>query len=265
MRKNTLSIFISQSGETADTIASLEYAKELGGKTLAIVNARETTIAREANKVIYTNAGAEIAVATTKGYTTQICVLLLIAIKLSKMENEEKKKLLEELCYNAPNAMKKTLENGEECLEIAKKIYSSSHIFYIGRGIDYDLSLEASLKLKEISYIHTEAYPSGELKHGTISLIEENTPVIAISTEASLYEKLISNLKEVKSRGAYTILIGSEDRQDGDYVIDLVGEGKIEKLFSLIAVIQKIAYEVSKLRGCDIDKPRNLAKSVTVE
>lgn len=265
MRKNTLSIFISQSGETADTIASLEYANDLGGKTLAIVNARETTIAREANRVIYTNAGVEIAVATTKGYTTQICVLLLIAIKLSKMESEEKEKLLKELCYTAPKIMKETLENNEECLEIAKKIYNSNHIFYMGRGIDYDLALEASLKLKEISYIHTEAYPSGELKHGTISLIEENTPVIAVSTEDFLYEKLISNLKEVKSRGAYTILIGSKEEQDGDCVINLHGEGKIERLFSLIMVIQKIAYEVSKLRGCDIDKPRNLAKSVTVE
>lgn len=272
-QKGTLVIVVSQSGETADSLASLRYAKGKGLKTLGIVNAVETTIAREADFCAYTYAGPEIAVATTKGYITQVALLYLfsVAMSLSKGITDEKnaKDLTECLFFEAERTIKDTLERGDEIREIAKKIHQSQSVFYIGRGLDYALSQEASLKLKEISYIHCEAYAAGELKHGTISLIESGTPVIAIATEESLFDKMDSNIREVKSRGAYTVLICTEKMENSHACADLTfvlkKSSRIGGIFGAILAVQMIAYEVARLRGCDIDKPRNLAKSVTVE
>ncbi len=267
--ENTLLIVVSQSGETADTIASLRYGKGKGLKTLAIVNTVESTIAREADYTLYTYAGPEIAVATTKGYTTQVSLLYLLALAIGEakgiIEEKDVKSYTQSLFFDTQRVISAVLERQEEIIKIARKIYQKENIFYIGRGVDYAICQEASLKLKEISYIHSEAYPSGELKHGTISLIEENTPVIAMSTEKRLYEKLYSNIKEAKSRGAYTILIGSGIIEGADHIFTLPRVNKISEMFGAIAFSQLLAYHISLLRGCDIDKPRNLAKSVTVE
>ncbi|MBO5439025.1 MAG: glutamine--fructose-6-phosphate transaminase (isomerizing) [Clostridia bacterium] len=268
---NTLCIFISQSGETADTLASLDYAKNNGYKTLSIVNAQDTSIAIEAHNVIYTYAGVEIAVATTKGYTTQLAVLSLIALKLALDRNtlsyNEVKDLTEKLYNNVPEAIENVLSKRSEIKKIAEKISTKNDAFYIGRGLDYYLCKEGSLKLKEISYINSQDYPAGELKHGTISLITENTPVIAIATNKELFSKTVSNLKEVKSRGAFAILITSltENDDSADKIIYLNVDSEIEATFASIISTQLLSYEVAFLRGCDIDKPRNLAKSVTVE
>ena len=268
---NTLCIFISQSGETADTLASLDYAKNNGYKTLSIVNAQDTSIAREAHNVIYTYAGVEIAVATTKGYTTQVAVLCLIALKLAERRDtasiEKIKDLTEKLLNNVPAAINNALENREQIKALAKILSNKKDAFYIGRGIDYYLCREGSLKLKEISYINSQDYPAGELKHGTISLITEGTPVIAIANDENLLPKTVSNIKEVKARGAYTILITSLKAPTGsaDTVVKLNTNSQIEAVFASVATAQILAYEVALNRGCDIDKPRNLAKSVTVE
>lgn len=267
--EKTLVILVSQSGETADTLAALRKAKEDGIDTLAIVNVVGSSIAREAKYVLYIKAGCEIAVATTKAYTAQISIFSLIAIYLAYskklLSDNELEEIISEI-NNLPNIINKTLEN-KDYIDIANKIYKRRDIFFIGRGIDYALSMEGSLKLKEISYINSVAYPSGELKHGTISLIENNTPVIAISTDGDLREKTISNIKEVKARDAYTIYITNE-KIDGDFYDDIIVVDKIHELLQPIITIiplQLLAYEVAKLNNCDIDKPRNLAKSVTVE
>ena len=268
--KKTLVIIISQSGETADSLASLRIAKENKIDTLAIVNVYGSSIAREALKTLYINAGCEIAVATTKAYTLQLLMLSFIALAMGIQKEliddssfEDIKKYYTKLPQLMHNEIKRDLKN------IAKNIYKKNNIFFIGRGIDYALSLEGSLKLKEISYIHSEAYPAGELKHGTISLIEKNTPVIAIVTDENIYEKTISNIKEVVSRGAYVILIISKHLdKDGDFYNEkIVIENTNSLINSLIAIIplQLLAYNIALLKGCDIDKPRNLAKSVTVE
>ena len=268
--KKTLVIIISQSGETADSLASLRIAKENKIDTLAIVNVYGSSIAREALKTLYINAGCEIAVATTKAYTLQLLMLSFIALAMGIQKEliddssfEDIKKYYTKLPQLMHNEIKRDLKN------IAKNIYKKNNIFFIGRGIDYALSLEGSLKLKEISYIHSEAYPAGELKHGTISLIEKNTPVIAIVTDENIYEKTISNIKEVVSRGAYVILIISKHLdKDGDFYNEkIVIENTDSLINSLIAIIplQLLAYNIALLKGCDIDKPRNLAKSVTVE
>ena len=268
--KKTLVIIISQSGETADSLASLRIAKENKIDTLAIVNVYGSSIAREASKTLYINAGCEIAVATTKAYTLQLLMLSFIALAMGIQKEliddssfEDIKKYYTKLPQLMHNEIKKDLKN------IAKNIYKKNNIFFIGRGIDYALSLEGSLKLKEISYIHSEAYPAGELKHGTISLIEKNTPVIAIVTDENIYEKTISNIKEVASRGAYVILIISKHLdKDGDFYNEkIVIENTDSLINSLTAIIplQLLAYNIALLKGCDIDKPRNLAKSVTVE
>ena len=270
---DTLVIVVSQSGETADSLASLRYAKSCGLKTLGIVNAVETSIAKEADYRAYTYAGPEIAVATTKGYATQVSLLYLFAIALAnakgRLDDNMARELTSDLFEDAPLCAKATLDRREEIKEIAKSIYKKENLFYIGRGMDYALSLEASLKLKEISYIHAEAYAAGELKHGTISLIEKDTPVIAIATEERLFEKTDSNIKEVKSRGAHTILIcthkAENAKMSSDVVFELPKSSEAGEIFSALMAIQMIAYEVSYLRGCDIDRPRNLAKSVTVE
>ena len=268
--KKTLVIIISQSGETADSLASLRIAKENKIDTLAIVNVYGSSIAREASKTLYINAGCEIAVATTKAYTLQLLMLSFIALAMGIQKEliddssfEDIKKYYTKLPQLMHNEIKRDLIN------IAKNIYKKNNIFFIGRGIDYALSLEGSLKLKEISYIHSEAYPAGELKHGTISLIEKNTPVIAIVTDENIYEKTISNIKEVASRGAYVILIISKHLdKDGDFYNEkIVIENTDSLINSLTAIIplQLLAYNIALLKGCDIDKPRNLAKSVTVE
>ena len=252
--KNTLVIFISQSGETADTLACVRKAKEDNIDTLSIVNVVSSSIARETDKVIYTKAGCEIAVATTKAYSAQIAVFALLALK-----NDFKN-------YNIENLINEVLH--KDYNKIANLLYKQESIFFIGRGIDYYLSLEGSLKLKEISYIHSEAYAAGELKHGTISLIDENTYVIAINTEEKLSEKTISNIKEVKSRGAKIIYItNSLDNENDLYDEKIIIPKTIDYLQPLLTIIplQLIAYNVAKLKGCDIDKPKNLAKSVTVE
>lgn len=269
----TLVIVISQSGETADTLAALRYAKDAGLPTLAIVNAVETTIAREADKRIYTYAGPEIAVATTKGYCTQVSVLYMIAAAISKakglIDDTEAAALVKGITEDAPKAISDMLENVEMLRGLSERLAKKEHVFFIGRGTDYAMSEEGALKLKEISYIHAEAYAAGELKHGTISLIEEDTPVIAISTEEALYDKTESNVREVRSRGAYVILLCREDAKNAeasaDAVIRLPVNSAAATLFASLTAVQVLAYETATLRGCDIDRPRNLAKSVTVE
>lgn len=258
--KDTLVILISQSGETADTLASLKLAKENNLDTLAIVNRHESSIAREAKYVIYTEAGIEIAVATTKAYLSQVLVLLLLAVKGNKQEEEivNSLKLL-------PNIFTKYI-NEYDYEEIAKVLKNKTNIFYLGRLVDYYLAMEGSLKLKEISYIHSEAFQAGELKHGSISLIDEDFGVIAVVTDKEISEKTISNLKEVESRGAHIVTITNiKDDDFSKYKILLDDyDGVLNPLLAIIPM-QLLAYNVAKLRGCDIDKPRNLAKSVTVE
>ena len=266
-QKNHLIILISQSGETADTLAVLRKCKEMGLTTLAIVNVVGSSIAREADKVIYIKAGPEIAVATTKAYSCQLIILSLIAYYLGLHKNTLTEKDIE--VYKDLGAkVDKMLESIEDTKEVAKAIYQSEDIFFLGRKIDYTLCLEASLKLKEISYIHSEAYAAGELKHGTISLIDDKTPVISIITDEDIKLKTLSNTKEVCARGAKSIIISSEEVTDKDIYDMLIKVPKNHDLINPLFVIikcQLISYYVAKLRGCDIDKPRNLAKSVTVE
>lgn len=267
--KDTLLIVVSQSGETADTLAALRKAKNDGITTMAIVNVIGSSIAREADHVVYIKAGFEIAVATTKAYLAQVAIFSLIALYLGKAKNiisdEEYKKISDEI-KEMPKLIQKTIKN-DNYIEIADKIYNKKQIFFIGRAIDYSIALEASLKLKEISYINSVAYQAGELKHGTISLIAKNTPVIALLTDEEIAEKTISNIKETKARGAYVILatnmIPNEKFYDKIITID-----KIEEILQPILTIiplQLLSYRIAKNKGCDIDKPRNLAKSVTVE
>ena len=258
--KDTLVILISQSGETADTLAAMKLANEHDIDTLSIVNRRDSSIARESKYVIYTPAGIEIAVATTKAYLAQVIILILLAIKNSSMEEEgiRELKLL-------PNIITKYI-NDFNYKEIAKLISDKKNIFYLGRGIDYYLALEGSLKLKEISYIHSEAFPAGELKHGSISLIDENFGVIAIVLDKSISDKTISNLKEVSSRGAEVIAITNIDKDDfSTYKILLDNHSEFLTPLTAIIPMQLLAYNTALIKGYDIDKPRNLAKSVTVE
>lgn len=265
--KNHLIILISQSGETADTLAVLRKAKEMNIATLAIVNVVGSSIAREADKVLYIKAGPEIAVATTKAYTCQLMILSLIALYLGIKNGKLDEKAFEEYRH-IDNILEKLLEDTKDTEEVAKLICKRNDIFYLGRKIDYALCMEASLKLKEISYIHCEAYAAGELKHGTISLIEEGTPVLSIITDDSIRLKTISNVKEVCARGALSIIISNEPIEDKELCHKLILIPKLSDLVGSICAIikcQLIAYYVAKYNGCDIDKPRNLAKSVTVE
>ncbi len=258
--KDTLVILISQSGETADTLAALKLAKENGINTLAIVNRRDSSIAREADSVIYTEAGIEVAVATTKAYLAQVLILLLLAFK----DNNKETKLLEDLKL-LPNLITKYI-NEYDYSNIANILKDKEHIFYLGRGIDYYLSMEGSLKLKEISYIHSEAFQAGELKHGSISLIDKDFGVISVVTDKTISDKTISNLKEVSARGAKIITITNiKDNNFADYTILVEDYDEILNPLLVIVPMQMLAYNVAKLRDCDIDKPRNLAKSVTVE
>lgn len=258
--KDTLVILISQSGETADTLAALKLAKENGINTLAIVNRRDSSIAREADSVIYTEAGIEVAVATTKAYLAQVLIFLLLAFK----DNNKETKLLEDLKL-LPNLITKYI-NEYDYSNIAKILKDKEHIFYLGRGIDYYLSMEGSLKLKEISYIHSEAFQAGELKHGSISLIDKDFGVVSVVTDKTISDKTISNLKEVSARGAKIITITNiKDNNFADYTILVEDYDEILNPLLVIVPMQMLAYNVAKLRDCDIDKPRNLAKSVTVE
>lgn len=270
--KNDICIIISQSGETADTLAALREAKRQGIRILAIVNVVGSSIARESDDVLYTWAGPEIAVATTKGYSTQVALMYLLAMKFGQarghLSAEEVKKLTAELEL-VPGYIEKLLTMDEELKELAKAHAHANDVFVIGRGIDYAVALEGSLKLKEISYIHSEAYAAGELKHGTISLIEEGTLVVAIATQDPLYEKLVSNVKEVKARGAYVVAIAKEGNTEIAEVADkVIYIPQINDKFTAslnVIPMQIFSYYVAIERGCDVDMPRNLAKSVTVE
>ena len=269
----TLVIVISQSGETADSLAALRYAKAHGRQTLGIVNAVETTIAREADKRIYTYAGPEIAVATTKGYCTQASVLYAIAaaagLARGVMDAAAAAEIMRDISVEVPAILEQMLTKEAQFRRVAKALADHEHVFYIGRGLDYAMSMEGALKLKEISYIHCEAYAAGELKHGTISLIEPGTPVIALATDPDLFEKTESNLREVQSRGAQVTLICPEGvevpEESANEIIRLPECSAPARLFASLLAVQMIAYEAAAFRGCDIDRPRNLAKSVTVE
>ena len=264
--RKTLVILISQSGETADTIAAMRKAKENKVETLAIVNVKTSTIARESDQKIFIEAGPEIAVATTKAYILQVGIMALLAYKtaLTKGLVKDNDKVLED-AKKLPRLVKEVLDRKDEYKKIAKEIYTKEDIFFIGRKIDYATSQEGSLKLKEVSYIHSEAYQAGELKHGTISLIEDDMPVFAILTDDTIKDKTISNIEEVKSRGAKTIIVSNERWNTNDLQVVVPKISEYFQPILIVPTLQLVAYETAKLRGCDIDKPKNLAKSVTVE
>ena len=272
LTKDTLVVIVSQSGETADSLAALREAKSAGVKTLAIVNVVGSSIAREADNVFYTLAGPEIAVATTKAYSTQLVASYLLAVEFARVrgliKEKEYARLIAELLA-LPEKMKRVLEDKERIQWFAAKFANAKDVFFIGRGIDYAIGLEGSLKMKEISYIHSEAYAAGELKHGTISLIEDGTLVVSILTQQKLFEKMISNMAEVKSRGAYLMGLTSygnyavEDTADFTSYIPRTDEHFAASL--AVIPLQLMGYYVSVAKGLDVDKPRNLAKSVTVE
>lgn len=270
--EKTLLIVVSQSGETADTLAVLREGKRKGARVLAVTNVVGSSIAREADDVFYTWAGPEVAVASTKAYTTQLVAFYMIALYMADTKGiitkEEYFKMIEEL-KETSDKVQSVLDRADEIKELAANIKDKEHAFYIGRGLDFNLSLEGALKIKEISYMHAEAFAAGELKHGTIALIEENTPVIATLTQEKLFEKMVSNVKEVKARGAYVIAIAHEDNKEVEKAADKVIyiPKTSDLLSSIVAIIphQLLAYYAAVMRGCDVDKPRNLAKSVTVE
>ncbi len=266
-KKKHLILVISQSGETADTLAVLRKAKEDGIDTLAIVNVVGSSIAREADRVLYIKAGVEIAVATTKAYSCQLMMLSMIAMYLGLHYEMLDESIFDEY-KKLDKLIDKILEDTSDTKIVAEMIYKNKDVFYLGRKLDYALGMEASLKLKEVSYLHSEAYAAGELKHGTISLIEEGTPVLSIITEDDIRFKTLSNVKEVCARGALSIIITNEEVQDKEVYDKLILVPKLHDLVGSVIVIikcQLIAYYVAKLNKCDIDKPRNLAKSVTVE
>lgn len=268
----TLIVTLSQSGETADTLAVLRDAKKIGAKTLAITNVVGSSISREADSVIYTMAGPEIAVASTKAYTTQAVIMNLLGMYLADLKgllNPEEEAEIKNSLLELPNKIEEVLEKKEQIYEIAKLVANERDLFYLGRDVDYALAIEGSLKIKEIAYIHSEAYAGGELKHGTIALIEPGTKIIALLTQTNLMDKMISNIREVKSRGAEIIGVAYEN-QDLDLSIfdEVIRIPQTSKRIAPIlgaVVLQLLAYYVAAERGCDIDKPRNLAKSVTVE
>ena len=272
IEQGDLVVLITQSGETADTLAALRLASERGAKTLAVVNVKGSSIAREADMVIYTHAGPEISVASTKAYSVQLAVMYLLAFSLAY----EKGKITKERCMEltkalqaVPDQIAQTLESEDTCQYVASKLVNADSLLYIGRGLDYALSMEGSLKLKEISYIHSESYAAGELKHGTISLVTEWMPVVAVLTQTQLFEKTVSNIKEVKARGAKVAALCRESvdlpKDVANYVVKLPETEDLLMPMVAIAPLQMIAYYTAVLKGCDVDKPRNLAKSVTVE
>ena len=268
--KNTLCIFISQSGETADTIAALKLSKEKGATTLAISNVIGSSITREANYTIYTHAGPEIAVASTKAYSSQVVLLAILAIYFAEVLDSTSNEVLENLkseILDLPVKISSILDNTEEIKAFAKKVYTEKDMFFLGRGTDYNVALEGSLKLKEISYIHSEAYAAGELKHGPIALIENNVTVIGIITDPKLIEKSLSNMQEVITRGAKTLIITNQiiPSNHFNYVINIPHTSALLSPILSVIPLQLLSYYISKNKGLDVDKPRNLAKSVTVE
>lgn len=270
--ENSLVILVSQSGETADTLAVLRDSKAKGARILSITNVVGSSIARESDDVFYTWAGPEVAVASTKAYTTQITSLYMIALDFAIKKGTITKEFYDSIISKMkeiPSKIQEILDNEEYIKEVAKTVVSSDHAFYLGRGIDYSLAMEGSLKLKEISYIHAEAFAAGELKHGTIALIEKGTPVIAIATQEKLFEKMVSNMEEVRARGAYVVAIAQSHNKDvekaAEKIIYIPNSDDILSPILAVVPMQLLAYHVSVLRGCDVDKPRNLAKSVTVE
>ncbi len=272
LEKDTLVVVISQSGETADSLAALREAKSRGLKTLAIVNVVGSSIAREADSVFYTWAGPEISVATTKAYSTQLAAVYLLAIALGRargLVDAEKEAAMTQELLRLPDKIERILEEKERIQWFANKFSHSKDIFFIGRGLDYASSLEGSLKLKEISYIHSEAYAAGELKHGTISLIEDGILVVGVATQNALFEKLVSNMVEVKSRGAYVLGVtsyGNYSMEDvANYTIYVPRTMECFAASLVVVPLQLLAYYVALGKGLDVDKPRNLAKSVTVE
>ena len=270
--EETLTIVLSQSGETIDTLEALKLAKNRGSKVLSIVNVKGSTIARESDYVLYTHAGPEIAVASTKAYTVQVAAMYLIACRIGLVKGliteHDAKRFMTKLT-NASNIVEETLKCADDIKRVADHIKFATDTFYIGRGMDYTMSLEAALKLKEISYVHAEAYAAGELKHGTIALISENVPVIALATQEDVYAKVISNIREVKARGAYVVLVSMDEEVNDPSICDQhIRLPKMDSEFTSFAtavVLQLVAYYTSEAKGLDVDKPRNLAKSVTVE
>lgn len=272
LEEGTMVVVISQSGETADTLAALRESQKLGHKVLGIVNVVGSSIAREADNVMYTWAGPEIAVATTKAYSAQLIALYLLAMKFGKVRGNlgggEYSHMLEDL-KKLPAQIEMLLSNKQRIQRFANRYVGAKDVFFIGRGIDYAISMEGSLKLKEISYIHSEAYAAGELKHGTISLIEEGTLVAAVATQDALFKKALSNMVEVKARGAFVLAVTNEGNTDiekaADYVIYIPRTNPYFTNSLAIIPLQLFGYYVAVGKGCDVDKPRNLAKSVTVE
>ncbi|WP_300383817.1 glutamine--fructose-6-phosphate transaminase (isomerizing) [Clostridium sp.] len=269
---HTLMIVLSQSGETADTLAVVRLAKENGARVLAITNVVGSSIAREANDVLYTWAGPEIAVASTKAYVTQVITLYIVSLYFAEIRHTMTKEAIEEVkeeLLNIPQKIEEIIKSEEYIKEITKEFKDNKDMYYLGRGFDYAVAMEGSLKTKEISYIHSEAYPAGELKHGTIALIEEGTPVVAIATQEHLFEKTVSNVREVTTRGAKVLGIAMEGHKDIEKVVEKVIyiPRTMPLLAPVLAVVplQLLSYYIAKTRGCDIDKPRNLAKAVTVE
>lgn len=270
INEHTLCIYITQSGETADTIAALKLAKEKGAKTLAISNVIGSSITREAHKTIYTHAGPEIAVASTKAYTSQVVLITLLSIYFSELLERYNSILLENLkaeILELPNIVTKILKDSDYIRDVAQRIYNNKNMFFLGRGNDYNIALEGSLKLKEISYIHSEAYPAGELKHGPIALIEKGTFVVGILTDPNLIAKSISNIQEVITRGAKTLIITNQEitQSDFDFVFSIPYTNPLISPIISIIPLQLLSYYIAKEKGLDVDKPRNLAKSVTVE
>ena len=270
--ENTLLIVVSQSGETSDTLAALKESKRRGAQTLALTNVVGSSIAREADQVLYTWAGPEIAVASTKAYTTQLILFFMLALYMAEIKGtlpEEKVAEFVGLLQQVPAQISETLSDVEPIKTFAKQYGFNEDVFYIGRSLDYDVALEGALKLKEISYIHAEAYAAGELKHGTLALIVEGVPVIALATQKSVYEKTLSNIKEVKARDAVVIGIAAAgDEELEKYVDHVIRVPETDELLIPILTVvplQLLAYYAAITRGCDVDKPRNLAKSVTVE
>lgn len=270
--ENSLAIIVSQSGETADSLAALREAKEHGVRVLGIVNVVGSSIAREADNVMYTWAGPEIAVATTKAYSTQLIAHYLLAMKFAQARGMADEKTITEMVKDLkklPGQIEMLLENKKKIQKFANRYLATEHVFFLGRGLDYAISLEGSLKLKEISYIHSEAYAAGELKHGTISLIEEGTLVVAVATQEELYKKTLSNIQEVKTRGAFVMAVtnvgNTEIEKTADYVIYLPKTNPYFTNSLAVIPLQLFGYYVSLGKGLDVDKPRNLAKSVTVE
>ena len=271
--ENTLVILVSQSGETADTLASLRYAKDKGARIMSVTNVVGSSIARESDDVFYTWAGPEVSVASTKAYTTQLVSFYMIALDFAIKKGTITKEFYFEMIEKLKEMPKKVEEALEQEAyirdEVAKELREASSTFYLGRGLDYNIAMEGALKIKEISYIHAEAFAAGELKHGTIALIEKGTPVVAIATQEDLFEKMVSNMEEVKARGAYVIAVAQEKNKEVEKAADKVIyiPNVDDMLSSILSVLplQLLSYYVAVQRGCDVDKPRNLAKSVTVE